>query len=150
MDYRSVKGAETRSASQRNEASTVALFRINRIKVRVRAPIQLVEWHLVFHRCVGGEIRLVRKAGEHGVGRRIHLVHRRKTEDQFDRAEQARLVVINMHDRPSPGVGAGNIGCSSETACVINTIMGIRFHPEDAGIFPKRAVADRFDNFSES
>ena len=74
---------------------------------------------VVRQRVKRSEIGRVGEAIEHRRGGGVELVHRRQTEHQFHRAQQAGLIVLRADDRVAFGVGADDISRGAITADMI-------------------------------
>ena len=102
-----------------------------------RRRIHFVERDIVRHGVIRGEIRRVRETIKHRRRRRVHLVHRRQTQNQFNRPQQTRLVVLRADGRAAFGVRADDISRRAITADVIPAVLRIVLDGENAGVRPE-------------
>jgi len=111
--------------------------------------VHLVERDSIGHGFERREIRRDGKAVEHRRGRRIELVHRGKTEDLFDRPQEAYRVVLRADDSATLRVRADTVGGRAVAAHMIESVLRVVLDPENNRIFPKAASAERFDDAAE-
>src|SRR6476659_4180846 len=108
--------------------------------------IGLVQRDIVGNGVEWSQIGRVGEAIEHGRGGGVHLIHWRQAEDEFDRSQEAGLIVLGRDDSVATGVRAGYIAGGPVAAYMVPTCLGIIFNSEDTGLFPELAVTDRFDD----
>ena len=95
------------------------------------------------------QVGLVLEAVAHRRGRQVELVHRRQAEDQLDRLDHARLVVVGVIDELAPRVRADDQRHGAVAVDVVEAVLRIVLDDEDAGVLPELALADRLDDLPQ-
>ena len=137
------------SLSSGSFAETIASLRSCASSIFFRRRIHFVQRHIVRYGVERGDVRQIGEAIKHRCRRRVHLVHRRQTQNQFNRAEQTRLVVLRVDDRAAFRERADDISRRAIAADVVPTVLRIVLDGENAGVRPKFAVAHCVNNLSE-
>ena len=112
----------------------------------LRLRIHLVERNVVRHRSKRRVVGLVSKAIGHRRRRRVQEVHRRQSEYELDRSQEASLVVLRADDLAALRVRADYIGRCPIAADVVPTGLRIVLDREYTGLLPETAAADRLHN----
>src|SRR5213078_3967403 len=78
--------------------------------------------------------------------RRIHLVHGRQAENEFDRAQQTGLIVLRIHDSMPASVRTGDIAGRPIATHMIPAGLRVVFDAKNTRLLPELAVTDRFQD----
>ncbi len=105
-----------------------------------RIGVHLVEWNVVRYRIKGSKIRARSKTVGHRCSGSVELVHRRQTQHQLHRAQQAGLIVLGAYHGPATGVRAGDIRGGAIAADVVPGLPGETVLRARAGTKIVRAV----------
>src|SRR5262249_51378594 len=77
------------------------------------------------------------------------LIHRRQTEDQLNRSNEAGLVILRADNSAPPSVWTNDVSGCPIPADMVPTALGIIFDGKDTGLRPEATVTDGLDNLPE-